>query len=282
MNEIAPIVAPSTTLIDLLRAAVDKGADVATLERLAKLYEAAEANAQKKAYYDALALAKAELKPILKDKEVQKANDAGKLYGYETLAAIAEAIDPVLAKHGLFYRFPDGEVGSSQDPKLITVTCRLSHKEGYSEETTRTAPPDVGPNRNQVQAMGSTITYLQRYTLKAALGLAVSQDKDGGSKQRFADRPEKINTPTSSEPIPRAYDRTKPEVIQRGDEPWQDWTRWLLLMVNAAPTVELVDKWVEKNSDHLGALLTEIPGHHAFVIREKNKRVRKLRGSDAA
>jgi hypothetical protein len=42
-----------------------------------------------------------------------------------------------------------------------------------------TAGRDDGPGRNAIQQVGSTITYLQRYTLKAALGLAVSHDEDG-------------------------------------------------------------------------------------------------------
>lgn len=34
-----------------------------------------------------------------------------------------------------------------------------------------------------IQQVGSTITYLQRYTLKAALGLAASQDDDGKTSE---------------------------------------------------------------------------------------------------
>lgn len=279
MNEVAPIAAPSTTLIDLLRAAVDKGADVATLERLAKLYEAAEANEQKKAFDNAFAAVKAELRPIIKDQEVQKSS-GGRLYGYETFAAIAEVVDPILAKHGMFYRFPDGAITEKREPNKIYVTCRLSHRGGYSEDTTRDAPPDVGQNRNAVQAMGSTITYLQRYTLKAALGLAVSQDRDGG-KKRFADRPENIATP---QPDPdHIIESDKPEPIRvRDGMQWQDWSKALLMMINASPTAELVELWLQKNKEQLGELLLAIPGHHQFVVREANKRIRKLRGSNAA
>ena len=40
---------------------------------------------------------------------------------------------------------------------------------------------DDSGNKNSIQAVGSTTTYLQRYTLKAALGLAASDDDDGRS-----------------------------------------------------------------------------------------------------
>lgn len=269
-NKVATIDAPANTLISLLRAAVDKGADVATLERLAKLYETAEQNELKKEFNNALAAAKAELRPIVKDKAV------GSIYKYETMAAIAAEIDPVLGKHGLYAIFPDPERTEKHEPNRIYVTCRLCHKNGYSIEKTLDAPPDAGQNRNAVQAMGSTMTYLQRYSLRAILGLAVAQDKDG-KKERFADRPEQIGKPA---PV---YDPAKPFTIAfvSGME-WQDWSRDLLMMINAAPTVDLVDKWLDANQAQLRELLKDIPAHHAFVMREVNKRLRKLRGSNAA
>jgi hypothetical protein len=273
--------APTTTLIDLLRAAVDKGADVATLERLAKLYESAE-TAQKKAEFNsALADAKREIKPIIKDRAV------GSMYRYETFAAIAEAVDPVLSEFGLFYTFPDG-VGVL-DPQLVTVCCRLSHRNGYSVEATRSAKPDVGQNRNAVQAMGSTITYLQRYTLKAVLGLAVTQDTD--ARQRFADRPE-IREPSGSEanpePAAKVTQPTTPDWLQIisgppvaiprfANEEWQHWTAWLLQAINRARTVELIEQWRSANSSTLDQLRNNLPTHHQFVEREINKRLRAVR-----
>jgi len=265
---IAPIAPPTTTLIDLLRAAVDKGADVATLERLAKLYESAETAQQKKEFNSALADAKKELKPITKDKAV------GSMYKYETFAAIAEAVDPVLSEHGLFYTFPDGE--GAGDPTLVTVCCRLSHRNGYSVEATRSAKPDVGQNRNAVQAMGSTITYLQRYTLKAVLGLAVSNDSDARQQAaRFSDRAE-MRRPEPEQKL----DADKPVAIPiEGDEDWQHWTAKLLRVVNAATTAELVEQWRSANNSLLGQLLADLPSHHAFIEREINKRLRALRGA---
>ena len=267
---VAPIAPPTTTLIDLLRAAVDKGADVATLERLAKLYESAEMAQQKKEFNSALADAKKELKPVIKDRSV------GSMYKYETFAAIAEAVDPVLNAHGLFYTFPDGEAVT--DPTLVTVCCRLSHRNGYSVEATRTAKPDTGQNRNAVQAMGSTITYLQRYTLKAVLGLAVTQDQDGRQQPpRFADRA--VMTPQQA-PAQVQLDSDKPVAIPfEPDEDWQHWTAKLLRMVNASATAELVERWRSANSSTLYQLLNDLPAHHAFVDREINKRLRIVRGA---
>jgi hypothetical protein len=268
--------APTNTLIDLLRAAVDKGADVATLERLAKLYEAAELGQKKAEFNNALAAAKAELRPIVKDQDYGLSG--GKSIRFESMAAIAAVIDPVLAQHGLFAIFPDAsEPIENREPNKIYVTCRLSHRNGYSIEKTLGGLPDIGQNRNALQGMGSTMTYLQRYTLRAILGLAVTNEKE--PKQRFTDRPE-INAPA---PAPgHVISSEKPELIPRGESEWQDWSRSLLMMINAAPTPKLVEQWMQKNTPLLDELFKAVPAHHAFVQREITKRLRKLRGSSAA
>ncbi len=62
---------------------------------------------------------------------------------------------------------------------MVTVTCVVSHRAGYFEENTLTAAKDESGSKNSIQAVGSALTYLQRMTLKASLGLAASDDDDG-------------------------------------------------------------------------------------------------------
>ncbi len=51
---------------------------------------------------------------------------------------------------------------------------------GHSEEVTLTANADATGAKNDIQALGSTITYLQRYTILTATGLATADmDNDG-------------------------------------------------------------------------------------------------------
>ena len=58
------------------------------------------------------------------------------------------------------------------------MTCVLAHRDGHSEEPSLAAGRDESGNKNSIQAIGSTVTYLQRMTLKAALGLAASERDD--------------------------------------------------------------------------------------------------------
>jgi len=55
----------------------------------------------------------------------------------------------------------------------------ISHRDGHSEENSLSADADHSGEKNAIQAIGSTLTYLQRMTLKAALGLAAADDDDG-------------------------------------------------------------------------------------------------------
>lgn len=163
------------TPLEMIDRAISNGAAVEVLEKLFALQERYEANQAKKAFNNAIADAKAKIKPIIKNRKVDFTSQKGRTnYEYEDLAAIAEAVDPILAAHGLSYRHR-----SQQDGVKLSVTCIISHRDGYFEETTLTAENDNSGNKNSIQAIGSAATFLQRYTLKLALGLAATKDDDG-------------------------------------------------------------------------------------------------------
>lgn len=166
-TEIRPSAVVPATPMELLVTAIDRGMPPETIEKLMGLQERWEANQAKKAFDAAIASAKAEIPPILKTAQ-------GHNHKYEDLASIAKVVDPILSKYGLSYRFR-----IAQDNGSIKVICVLSHAAGHCEENPLSNPPDKGPGRNDIQAVGSTLTYLQRYTLKAALGLAAAKDDDG-------------------------------------------------------------------------------------------------------
>jgi hypothetical protein len=137
---------------------------------------------QRRAEFDeAMSCAKAEIPVINKNREVDFTSQKGRThYKYEDLAEIARVVSPILAKHGLSYRY---RVTSNVN-EPVSVTCIVSHRAGHFEEVTLTGGRDESGNKNSIQAVASTLTYLQRMTLKAALGLAASDDDDGkGAEQ---------------------------------------------------------------------------------------------------
>lgn len=164
-----PLAPTVSTPMSMIEAAVASGASVEVLDRLMTLQERWDANQARKAFDAALSGAKAR---IAETKIVKNRSGHNKTR-YADFAAYAEVVDPILADHGLSYRFE-----TEQDDR-IQVTCVLSHADGHSVRNSLKGPPDQTGNKNAIQAIGSTLTYLQRYTLTNALGLAATEDDDG-------------------------------------------------------------------------------------------------------
>lgn len=175
-QELAPVQRQVITPMDMIMQAVSSGAQMEVVERLAALQERWQASEARKAFDAAMADAKAEIKPIFKKQQVDFTSPRGRTnYAYEALDDIAREVDPILAKHGLSYRHR-----SSQDGKKLTVMCVMSHRGGHREDCAElSADNDESGNKNSIQAVGSAATFLQRYTLKLALGLSTTKDTDG-------------------------------------------------------------------------------------------------------
>lgn len=173
-NDVKAVVA--MTPMEMLDRAVSNGASVETLSKLMDLQERWEKNQARKAFASAISAAKAEMPKIIKGKKVDFTTAKGRTnYQYEDLASIMDQVGPVLSRHGLSVRYRT----SAEPNQPIVVTCIVSHAAGHEEENTLMAGRDDSGNKNSIQQIGSTVTYLQRYTLKAALGLAAAADDDG-------------------------------------------------------------------------------------------------------
>lgn len=159
---------------------LNAGADLDKIEKMLELQERFEQMQAKKAYTQAMAAFKADPPKINKDKRVgfeSKRTGGATSYSHASLGNVTEKINKALAEHGLSAAW---KTGQNQNANAITVTCTITHKLGYSESTSLTAGSDNSGNKNSIQAIGSTITYLQRYTLLALTGLAThDQDDDG-------------------------------------------------------------------------------------------------------
>jgi hypothetical protein len=155
------------TPMAMLAQAIERGMSPETIDKLMALGERWDNTQARKAFDMAIAAAKAEIPVVVKNATGHNSKR------YADFAAIARAVDPVISKHGLSYRFRTVQTDK------ISVTCVLSHEAGHYEENTLTALADTSGNKNAIQAIGSTLTYLQRYSLVQALGIAASEDDDG-------------------------------------------------------------------------------------------------------
>lgn len=184
-NEIQKTESPLMTAAALVQK--DGNMDVAKLKELLDVQERWEANQAKKAYVLAMSEFKVNPPEIVKDKTVTYGTTS---YNHATLSNVTTCINKALSNHGLTASWV-----TSQDNGTVKVTCKITHIMGHSEETSLAAPPDATGSKNAIQAIGSTVTYLQRYTLLALTGLATyDQDDDGkGSDDKKDNLPVKPN-----------------------------------------------------------------------------------------
>ncbi|RWL14839.1 MAG: ERF family protein [Mesorhizobium sp.] len=166
-REIATAPAGTMTPMEMAYHLIQNGADLGSVKEMLAMSKDLAADQARRAFDAAVADAKSEIPIVGKNAEGHNKKR------YADFSAYAAALKPILAKHGLSYRF------RSEQTDRITVTCVLSHKEGHSEENSLSGPADSTGSKNAIQAIGSTLTYLQRYTLIQALGLAASEDDDG-------------------------------------------------------------------------------------------------------
>lgn len=151
------------------------GGDLEHLEKMMELQERHEANQAKKAFHAAMSEFKKNPPEILKSKKVSYTTDKGTTeYNHSDLGEITTVVGAALAEHGL------NTTWKTEQETGIRVTCTITHELGHSQSTSLFSPPDTSGGKNTIQAIGSTITYLQRYTLLALIGLAaIDQDDDG-------------------------------------------------------------------------------------------------------
>lgn len=170
---------------EMMVLAIQHGADPAVLQKLLELQKEYDAMQAKKAYVSAMADFKRDCPNVLhKDAEVDFTSSRGRThYKHATLGGIIKTITPILSAHGLSISFQ-----TEQNAKSVTVTCHVTHCMGHRESTALSGPQDESGNKNLIQAVGSAVTYLQRYTLLAALGLATADQDDDGFAAEVAAR----------------------------------------------------------------------------------------------
>jgi ERF superfamily len=166
-SEPIPVMTEGSAVLSLIeRASRDPSVDIAKLEKLLEWRDKTVADQRREAFERELAAAKAAIPVVARNATGHNSKK------YADFAGIARVIDPILGQHGLSYRFRTVQTDK------IAVTCIL-FGHGHSEETTLSGPADASGSKNAIQAIGSTLTYLQRYSLVQMLGIAAGDDDDG-------------------------------------------------------------------------------------------------------
>ena len=179
-QRIATLPAQSPTPMMLVERALSQGSDIDLdrMERFITMQMAWDKEAARKAYLDAMAQFRANAPTLHKNCTVDFTSAKGRThYKHADLEEVSGPIGRVMGPLGLSFRWEPKQIGAR-----IHVTTILQHAAGHSEQLTLDGAPDDSGNKNNIQQLGSTITYLQRYGLLAITGMAVrGQDNDGGT-----------------------------------------------------------------------------------------------------
>jgi hypothetical protein len=130
---------------------------------------------------EALAAFHTEAVKVVKDATARvtgEGKDGGRVsytYGYADLATVADAVNPLLGKHGL--AFISKPTSTENGFGLVYKLC---HESGNGEEEGFWPLPD--PLRVKPQDMGSWVTYWRRYALLAVTNTFPSGEDDDGAK----------------------------------------------------------------------------------------------------
>jgi hypothetical protein len=176
----------AVTPMDLISRAQASNASIEQMQQLFDLQLRWEENEARKAYYKAVADFKSEAIDIIKNKRVSYKTDKGSTeYNHAELGQIVNTVTPFLSKNGLSHHWEYSQVDGK-----VKVTCFLTHDMGYEKSTSLEAPPDTSGGKNGIQGIGSTTSYLERYTFLAMTGLASrEQDDDGRGAGKAKDVP---------------------------------------------------------------------------------------------
>jgi hypothetical protein len=122
---------------------------------------------------------KADAPKILKTKNVSFENKSGGTtnYSHVELDKACELLVPALLRVGITHRWKSSDLPGG----CTRVTCYLRHNLGYEEEGASLAgPADQSGGKNPIQGVGSSCSYLERYTFLATCGIvATGKDDDG-------------------------------------------------------------------------------------------------------
>lgn len=179
---------------DVVSLAIQRGASLAEIKEFMALNREWEADQARKAFVTAMTAFKAEPIAIYKSKRVSFQTAKGNTsYNHAELSDVVDAAITGMAKHGLSHSWDLNQT----DGGWIEVTCVVTHSQGHSKSVSLKSQKEDSGTKNSIQAVASAITYLQRYTLLSALGLATKGHDDDG---RGA--PQAARTQRSADPAP--------------------------------------------------------------------------------
>lgn len=150
------------------RVVMDPSLDLDRVQKVIDMKNEIEDREKERQFYADLAAMQVSLPRVIKSKKGHNSN-------YAPLEDINDVIREPLRDHGFAVTFR-----IHQEETEIKITTILSHRSGHNVQTQLRLAPDNSGSKNDVQAVGSSISYGKRYGVCALLNISTGDDVDGG------------------------------------------------------------------------------------------------------
>jgi hypothetical protein len=185
MAAAAPLDSLSTVFSLIEKVALDPGADVEKLERVMAMYEQIKAKEAELAYNSAKGriLRKLARIKIVKNRSALRETEKGRpskapSFKYAPLEEIDKHLRPLLVEAEMDLSYSD----EPREGGGVLIRGRLKHlPSGHFEDSFMPAPPDTTGGKSDVQAVGSTNSFLRRYVACNIFNIVVVGDDDDGA-----------------------------------------------------------------------------------------------------
>lgn len=184
-NEGAIVVQEGKTPQDMIRFAVQSGADLEKLEKVLELQMRWEANEAKKAYTDDMVQVHNKIPSVAKSLRNNQTNS-----NYASLDQIICRTKEIYTAHGFSISFYEG---IAAQPENMRICADVVHKLGHKESFFYDVPLDgVGikgnANMTKIHAKASSTSYGRRYLLCMILNIPTGDDNDGNGSSQVIDQ----------------------------------------------------------------------------------------------
>jgi hypothetical protein len=198
-EESPPPIRVEQTMDDFIGMALRNASiDVNKLEALLRMKREAVAEQAKVAFYEALHAAQAEMPQVERLGVVRLISKDGKdlgSYNFAKWEDMDRVLRPIMERHGFTLDFDMEQRAAEGGGAKVTAT--LTHaKDGRTHSMTRAVSLalDGGAGRNNLQAMGSTLSYAKRYLAEMLFNIVrKGADDDGVSASKKYITPEQAD-----------------------------------------------------------------------------------------
>ena len=182
MNEISridpatPAAQPGSMLAVIVAAATNPAVDVAKLKELMAMQERLEERQATRTFNQALARVTREMPRVAKNGTIELGGKGS--IPFAKWEDMDEMIRPRMEAEGFTLSFDS----SIRDGGGAVISGTLLHEDGHSRTVSIPLPRDSGPGRNNLQALGSTLSYGKRYCTEMLFNIVrEGADDDGRS-----------------------------------------------------------------------------------------------------